>query len=106
MTSLITRLREAKATVEQLEREVAAAGAAVCVALGHDWQHSGGANAGCDAWCACSIPVHVCARCGDCDYGDNDDAREDMAKCLRHGPRSTDPAWHPAILTAKEKANA
>lgn len=48
----------------------------------HDWQHIGGCNAGCDPYCNCSIPVHECARCGDCDYGRNPEADDVRAECL------------------------
>ena len=48
---------------------------------GHDWQHIGGCNAGCAEWCCCSVPVQKCSRCGDYDYGDNDEARQIEADC-------------------------
>lgn len=48
---------------------------------GHDWQSIGGCNAGCHADCVCSAPVHECSRCGDCDYGDNEDAKDVREKC-------------------------
>ena len=49
---------------------------------GHDWQSIGGCNAGCDPdYCGCSVPVNVCARCGDSDYGDNDEAEKVRADC-------------------------
>lgn len=48
---------------------------------GHNWQSTGGRNASCAEWCSCSVPVNVCTRCGDCDYGDNDDARDTIARC-------------------------
>lgn len=48
---------------------------------GHDMQSIGGCNAGCGDDCSCSVPVNVCSRCGVCDYGDNDDAREIRAQC-------------------------
>jgi len=35
---------------------------------GHDMRHIGGRNAGCAPDCGCSIPVHTCSRCGDCDH--------------------------------------
>ena len=41
---------------------------------GHDMQSIGGCNAGCDEYCACSVPVHTCTRCGDSDYGENAEA--------------------------------
>lgn len=48
---------------------------------GHDWRSIGGANAGCDDVCRCSVPVHQCARCGDCDYGENEEATEVRREC-------------------------
>lgn len=48
---------------------------------GHTWEHVGGKNAGCCDGCACSVPVHTCAVCGDCDYGDNEWASETRMKC-------------------------
>jgi hypothetical protein len=50
-------------------------------AEGHAWVHMGGRNAGCSAGCYCSVPVYSCERCGDCDYGDNAEAEEQIAKC-------------------------
>lgn len=51
-------------------------------ARGHDWQHAGGCNAGCDHLCRCSVPVNRCAKCGDYDYGDNDEAKHVREACL------------------------
>lgn len=48
---------------------------------GHDWVFLGGCNAGCDKDCACSVPVHECSRCGDCDYGQNDEAKDVRSNC-------------------------
>lgn len=48
---------------------------------GHDWQSVGGCNAGCSEWCGCSVPVNRCSRCGDWDYGENDDARRVRENC-------------------------
>lgn len=48
---------------------------------GHDWKSRGGCNAGCSKDCACSIPVNECTRCGDCDYGKNDEAIEIRKNC-------------------------
>lgn len=56
-------------------------GAETCETAGHVWRHIGGRNAGCDDACRCSVPVHQCDVCGDCDYGDNAEADETMAKC-------------------------
>ena len=53
-----------------------------CAELGHDWRHIGGRNAGCGRdGCSCSVPVHECARCGDCDYGENDEAIKTISDC-------------------------
>ncbi len=54
----------------------------------HDWVFVGGANAGCCKGtddCCCSIPVHECAKCGDCDYGDNDEAAQVIELCASLG---------------------
>ena len=47
----------------------------------HDWVSIGGCNAGCSDFCCCSVPVHECSRCGDCDYGENDEAEEVRKNC-------------------------
>lgn len=52
-----------------------------CLSNGHTWKFIGGANAGCGPACACSIPVHECIVCGDCDYGDNDEANDKREEC-------------------------
>jgi hypothetical protein len=49
---------------------------------GHDWKSVGGANAGCGKNCSCSVPVHECTRCGDSDYGQNDEAETIRDECL------------------------
>lgn len=57
-----------------------------CHILGHKWKHIGGRNACCDRGadtCVCSVPVHDCEICGDCDYGDNDEANEIRSACER-----------------------
>ncbi len=48
---------------------------------GHDWVSKGGCNAGCHEFCSCSVPVNECSRCGDCDYGKNDEATLVRSKC-------------------------
>jgi hypothetical protein len=79
MTKLARQLDDARAEVERLER---AAASATCAELGeHDWQSLGGRNCGCRPDGCCSVPVNTCSRCGDCDYGDNDDARAILARC-------------------------
>lgn len=78
--TLAARLDDAIATVERLRREVASA---TCAEVGaHDWRFIGGKNAGCDVdGCGCSVPVHECRRCGDCDYGDNPEADRVLREC-------------------------
>lgn len=68
---------------EWLQRRIdrAQSPGSICAREGHDWQSLGGRNAGCCRDCSCSIPVHECARCGDCDYGDNAEARAKIERC-------------------------
>lgn len=47
----------------------------------HDWKSVGGANCGCLPEGTCSVPVHVCFRCLDCDYGDNEEADRIRKHC-------------------------
>ena len=75
---LRSQIVEAEARVERL-RQVMRAGP--CREFGHDWKHIGGRNAGCGDGCCCSVPVHVCQKCGDSDYGDNPEAAETIASC-------------------------
>lgn len=89
MKNLAKRLSAAEAEVARLRRLIRAS---TCAEIGScDWQHTGGCNAGCDPSCTCSVPVHVCRRCGDCDYGRNADASEVRRECagareLEDGP--------------------
>lgn len=55
---------------------------------GHDWRSLGGCNAGCHPdLCGCSVPVNTCSRCGDCDYGVNEDADAVRLRCIeKYGP--------------------
>ncbi len=62
------------------EAQVLAGGKHQCAVLGHDWVFVGGSACPC-ANGGCSLPVHECRSCGDCDYGDNDEAKEILAKC-------------------------
>ena len=63
------------------EASVLAGGDHPCSVLGHKWKHIGGCNCGCDGGGNCSVPVHECEVCGDCDYGDNEDATATRAAC-------------------------
>lgn len=78
MTNLAERIEDARAEIRRLERLAASA---TCADLGHAWKSIGGSNAGCNDTCACSVPVHECARCGDCDYGDNAEAEMVRTTC-------------------------
>lgn len=77
MTNLTEQIEIARANLVRLERMAASAS---CVELGHDWQMLGGRICNCENG-YCSIPVNECKRCGDCDYGDNEEARDIMTKC-------------------------
>jgi hypothetical protein len=74
---LAKQIADAKAEVARLER---IAQTATCSDLGHDWKSMGGANCGCDEG-HCSVPVHECSRCGDCDYGENEWAGRQREAC-------------------------
>lgn len=77
--SLLDDLREAENRVDQLKRQIMAS---TCIELGAcDMQSHGGCNAGCCDECICHVPVHVCSRCGDCDYGQNAEADEVRRNC-------------------------
>ena len=76
---ILERLEAARAEVARLEREVAGA---PCAEVGHRWKHIGGRNAGCEhSGCSCSVPVHECQVCGDCDYGNNAEANGVKRSC-------------------------
>lgn len=77
MHALADQLEAARAEVARLERIAATA---TCREVGCDMQHYGGRNCGCDGGC-CSVPVYVCTRCGDSDYGDNAEATARIAEC-------------------------
>lgn len=53
----------------------------LCIKNGHTWRFKGGANAGCCDHCDCSVSVHECIVCGDCDYGENDEKADVLANC-------------------------
>jgi hypothetical protein len=80
---LADQLAEARALVALLERQAAGA---TCAEIGHDWKCLGGCNCGCHEDASCSVPVNECARCKDCDYGDNNNAREVRRRCQFSSP--------------------
>jgi hypothetical protein len=84
MSGITAQIGAAEAALALLKHQ---AKTATCAEMGeHDWKSIGGRNCGCGIWDACSVPVHVCARCGDCDYGDNDEAAEVVRQCLTDNP--------------------
>lgn len=82
MTDVRAQLEDAQALVERLKRQVAGGH---CREVGCDMEHIGGCNAGCGEDCCCSVPVHVCPKCGDSDYGDNPEAAQVRDECRRFG---------------------
>lgn len=77
MGNLRDHLEAAKAEVARLERIAATA---ECSEIGHNWELTGGANCGCKDG-TCSVPVNTCARCGECDYGKNEEAEDVLQNC-------------------------
>ena len=83
MATLREELEEAEGRIAHLRRQIAASG---CAKAGHKWKHLGGKNCGCFEGSSCSLPVHECEVCGDCDYGENRWSTEQIAKCRDYGP--------------------
>lgn len=52
-----------------------------CAQGDHRWKFIGCGGCCCDDIGGCSLPVHQCEECGDCDYGDNPESDEIRAKC-------------------------
>ena len=77
--SLRDQLADAEATAVHLRQRIAAETS--CAVRGHRWRSLGGCNAGCSRDCACSVPVHECEDCGDCDYGENAEGETIRARC-------------------------
>jgi hypothetical protein len=78
-------LEIAEGRVERLKRALAAA---PCSEVGHRWEFRGGCNVGCeemDKDCSCSVSVHECSVCGDCDYGQNPEREEVLKRCAETG---------------------
>ena len=73
------RLDKARAEVARLERQALSA---TCAEIGHDWQMMGGVNCQTAGGCGdCSVAVHECSRCKDCDYGESDEANRQVEAC-------------------------
>lgn len=69
-----------------LEAVSIAGGSHPCAVLGHRWKFTGGCNCGCRDDVACSVPVHECEACGDCDYGENEEADQVRRDCREFEP--------------------
>ena len=82
VTDLLDRLATLEAEAAAVRREIAQG---PCRQYGHTWKLLGGRNVGCDDHCHCSVSVNVCEKCGDCDYGDNDELPEVRARCAATG---------------------
>jgi len=78
VATLAEELAKAEARVQALKTAI---NQGPCLEYGHDWNSIGGACAGCSNDCCCSVPVNVCSKCGDCDYGDNQEADQIKAEC-------------------------
>ncbi len=75
---LLEKLARLEAQVAEVK---AAIGNGPCAQYGHEWESYGGCNAGCCDLCNCLVPVYVCKKCGDCDYGENAEAAAIKARC-------------------------
>lgn len=69
--TLLSEIAEAEAKLAELRRRAATA---TCAEVGHRWKTVGGRNAGCSPDCSCSVTVSECEVCGDCDYGEPEEA--------------------------------
>lgn len=76
--TLQEELEAAENAVAQVRAKMRAAS---CMEVGHRWVCLGGCNAGCSDHCSCSVPVHECSVCKDCDYGDNPEGDHIREKC-------------------------
>lgn len=65
------------------EAKVLAGGEHPCDILGHKWKQIGGQWCGCKGMedGGCSVPVHECEACGDCDYGGSAISDEIRLEC-------------------------
>lgn len=88
--SVLDELAEAEGRVASIKQRIASEH---CSVVGHDWASTGGKNAGCGRDCGCSVPVNVCRKCGDRDYGDNAEARETIRACRQEAIDRADEDW-------------
>ena len=83
MPDLVTELEQTEAKAAHIRRQIRDGD---CAQYGHTWTDVGGCNAGCGSFCACSVPVHKCSRCGDMDYGNNPEAKDIVAESVASTP--------------------
>lgn len=57
-----------------------------CAQGEHAWKFIGCAPCCCDDLGGCSMPVHVCENCGDCDYGENEESSIVRTRCREEHP--------------------
>lgn len=96
---LTKALEDAEAEVARLKAAIAGA---PCSEVGCDMQQVGGKNAGCcgpetEYECDCSVPVYVCTRCGDSDYGENAEAEAIITACAEERSAAGWAAYSEAI---------
>lgn len=93
MPELADKIEAARYELARLEREAAHA---TCADLGCNMESTGGCNCGCvvdhddegnEVIGQCSVPVNICTRCGDCDYGDSAEAAEIRWRCADRNNR-------------------
>lgn len=74
-----------------LEKAIAAAS---CGEAKHEWKFIGCGGCCCDLgdglFGGCSLPVHECENCGDCDYGENEESEQIRTDCKARQSARTD----------------
>lgn len=81
MTNILKKIEDARNELARLEKELATKS---CREVGHQWIRIGGMSACCYEDCSCSVPVHECEVCKDCDYGVNQEADDLRKACENH----------------------
>lgn len=76
--NIFLELEKAEAEVERIRKEIITG---PCLEYGHNWKHYGNRNVCCSDECDCSIPVNKCSKCGDYDYGDNEESKMIIIEC-------------------------
>lgn len=79
---LLEKLSSLESEAAAVRRQIAQG---PCIQYGHSWKMLGGRNVSCSRDCQCSVSVNICEKCGDCDYGENDELAEVRARCEETG---------------------